>query len=92
MEEKKVVKVMLDLGVSINSMPYSIYLQLDFQELKAKKYVLHLANGTIKYLKGIVLDLLMHMVKLIVPVDFVMYDIEETPYKDKNHTIIFGRP
>lgn len=31
---KKVAKAMLDLGASINLMPYSIYLQLGLGELK----------------------------------------------------------
>ena len=36
--DKKVEKAMLDLGASINLMPYSVYLQLGLGELKATPY------------------------------------------------------
>eukprot|EP00257_Ricinus_communis_P016772 XP_015575037.1 uncharacterized protein LOC107261290 [Ricinus communis] len=58
MEDKKVAKAMLDLGASINLIPYSIYAQLDLRELKLTIISLQLANRSIKYARGIVEDLL----------------------------------
>ncbi|CAN6707378.1 unnamed protein product [Malus baccata var. baccata] len=42
--DKKVEKAMLDLGASINLMPYSMYLQLGLGELKATTISLQLAD------------------------------------------------
>ncbi|XP_068332811.1 uncharacterized protein [Pyrus communis] len=47
--DKKVEKAMLDLGASINLMPYSVYLQLGLGELKATTISLQLADRSVKY-------------------------------------------
>ncbi|CAL8988251.1 unnamed protein product [Prunus brigantina] len=46
---KLVEKAMLDLGASINLMPYSVYLQLGLGELKATTISLQLADRSVKY-------------------------------------------
>eukprot|EP00257_Ricinus_communis_P015625 XP_015573583.1 uncharacterized protein LOC107261125 [Ricinus communis] len=58
MGDKKVAKAMLDLGASINLMPYSTYAQLGLEELKSTTMSLQLADRSIKYPRGIVEDLL----------------------------------
>ncbi|XP_031276794.1 uncharacterized protein LOC116135240 [Pistacia vera] len=92
MGDKKIAKAMLDLGASINIMPYSIYLQLGLSELKSITMTLQLANRSVKYPKGMVEDLLVQVDKLIVPVDLVVLEMEEIPSKNKKHTIFLGRP
>ena len=72
----KIVKAMLDLGASINLMPYSIYAQLGLGELKRTSMSLQLADRSVKYPKGIIEDLLVRVDKLIVPVDFVVMEME----------------
>ncbi|XP_031273170.1 uncharacterized protein LOC116131647 [Pistacia vera] len=91
MGDKKIAKAMLDLGASINLMPYSIYLQLGLGELKPTTMTLQLADRSVKYPKGIVEDLLVQVNKLIVPIDFVVLEMEEVPSKDKEHPILLGR-
>ncbi|CAN6570907.1 unnamed protein product [Malus baccata var. baccata] len=90
--DKKVEKAMLDLGASINLMPYSVYLQLGLGELKATTISLQLADRSVKYPRGIVEDILVQIDKLILPADFVVLDMEEAPIHDRELPILLGRP
>ncbi|KAK0577054.1 hypothetical protein LWI29_027266 [Acer saccharum] len=49
-------RAMLDLGASINLMPYSIYKQLGLNELKPTTMSLLLADGSVRYPRGNVED------------------------------------
>ncbi|CAL2238234.1 unnamed protein product [Prunus armeniaca] len=90
--DKLVEKAMLDLGVSINLMPYSVYLQLGLGGLKATTISLQLADRSVKYPRGIVEDILVQVDKLILPADFVVLDMEEAPIHDRELPILLGRP
>ncbi|KAM3011138.1 hypothetical protein FF2_029878 [Malus domestica] len=90
--DKKVEKAMLDLGASINLMPYSVYLQLGLGELKSTTISLQLADRSVKYPRGIVEDILVQIDKLILPADFVVLDMEEAPIHDRELPILLGRP
>eukprot|EP00257_Ricinus_communis_P026797 XP_025014211.1 uncharacterized protein LOC112535731 [Ricinus communis] len=92
MGDKKDAKAMLDLGAGINLMPYSTYAQLSLGELKPTTMSLQLADRSIKYPRGIVEDLLIQVGKLIIPVDFVVLDMEGRSTRDKEQTILLGRP
>ncbi|CAL9005427.1 unnamed protein product, partial [Prunus brigantina] len=46
---KQAEKAMLDLGASINLMPYSVYVQLGLGELKSTTLSLQLADRSVKY-------------------------------------------
>eukprot|EP00257_Ricinus_communis_P022643 XP_015582434.1 uncharacterized protein LOC107262253 [Ricinus communis] len=91
MGDKKVAKVMLDVGASINLMSYSIYTELGVGELKPTTMSLQLADRSIKYPRGIVEDLLIQVGKLIITADFVVLDIKNTPARDNEQTILLGR-
>ena len=88
---KQQVKAMLNLGVSINLMPYSLYKQLELGELKATRMSLQLADRSVKYPMGVVEDLLVQVDKLIVPVDFVVMDMENN-FRSVEPVILLGRP
>ncbi|XP_020421297.1 uncharacterized protein LOC109949626 [Prunus persica] len=90
--DKLVEKAMLDLGASINLMPYSLYLQLGLGGLKATTISLQLADRSVKYPRGIVEDILVQVDKLILPADFVVLDMEEAPLHDRELPILLGRP
>jgi hypothetical protein len=90
--DKRVEKAMLDLGASINLMPYSVYLQLGLGDLKATTISLQLADRSVKYPRGIVEDILVQVDKLILPADFVVLDMEEAPIHDRELPILLGRP
>ena len=71
-----VEKALLDLGASVNLLPYSMYRQLGLGELKPTSITLSLADRSIKILKGTVEDVLIQVDKFYYPVDFVVLDIE----------------
>lgn len=89
---KKVGRAMLDLGASINLMPYSVYQKLGLEGMKKTSMRLELADHSIKYPKGIVEDILVQVNTLILPADFVVMDMEDNPNGDRVDPILLGRP
>ncbi|KAL0416226.1 UNVERIFIED_CONTAM: hypothetical protein Slati_3454500 [Sesamum latifolium] len=81
-------KALCDLGASINLMPYSIFVKLGMHELTPTIVTLQLADRSIKYPRGIIEDVLVKVGKFVIPVDFVVLDMEE----DANTPLILGRP
>jgi hypothetical protein len=69
-------KALLDLGASVNLIPYSVYLQLGLGELKPTSMTLQLANRSVKIPRGIVEDVLIKVDKFYFPVDFIVLDTE----------------
>ena len=65
---------MLDLGASVNLLPYSVYKQLGLGELKPTNITLSLADRSVKIPKGIVEDVLVKVDKFYYPIDFVVLD------------------
>eukprot|EP00257_Ricinus_communis_P020928 XP_015580293.1 uncharacterized protein LOC107261980 [Ricinus communis] len=92
MRDEKVAKAMLELGASINLILYSIYAQLNLGELKSTTMSLQLVDRSIKYPRGIVENLLIQVGKLIILVDFMVLDMENTPARHKEQTILPSRP
>lgn len=86
------VKAMLDLGANINLMPYSVYRKLNLGTLKETSIFVQLADRSIKFPKGIVEDLLVQVDKLIVPVDFIVMDMESSVARQTEPVILLGRP
>jgi len=66
----------LDLGASINLLPYLVYLQLGLGKLKPTSMTLQLANRSVKIPRGIIEDVLIKVDKFYVPVDFIVLDTE----------------
>ena len=85
-------KSLLDLGASVNLMPYSVYLQLGLGELKPTTITLSLADRSVKIPKGIVEDVLVKIDKFYYPVDFVVLDTELSSSEPNHVPIILGRP
>ena len=67
-------KALLDLGASVNLLPYSMYRQLGLGELKPTSITLSLAHRSIKIPKGTVEDVLIQVDKFYYSVDFVVLD------------------
>ena len=87
-----VEKALLDLGASVNLLPYSMYKQLGLGELKPTSITLSLVDRSIKIPKGIVEDVLIQVDKFYYPVDFVVLDIEPVAVGANYVPIILGRP
>ncbi|KAL0455044.1 UNVERIFIED_CONTAM: hypothetical protein Slati_0843600 [Sesamum latifolium] len=81
-------KALCDLSASVNLMPYSIFEKLGMHELTPTIITLQLADRNIKYPRGILEDVLVKVGKFIIPVDFIVLDMEE----DVNMPLILGRP
>ena len=87
--ETKIDKAMLDLGASINVLPYSLYELLELGPLQETGIVIQLADRSNVYPKGIVEDVLVMVDKLIFSADFYVLDMEH----DKHAApILLGRP
>ena len=85
-------KAQLDLGASVNLLPYSMYKQLGLGELKPTTITLSLADKSVKIPKGIVEDVLVKVDKFYYPVDFVVVDTEPVAEGTNHVPIILGRP
>ena len=82
---------MLDLGASINVMPYSIFRTLNVGPLQETGVVIQLADRSLVYPKGILEDLLVQVNELVFPADVYVIDIEEDSHL-KSTSILLGRP
>ncbi|CAN6719198.1 unnamed protein product [Malus baccata var. baccata] len=82
---------MLDLGASINVMPYSIYASINLGELKNDGVIIQLADRSNAYPKGVLEDVLVQVNHLVFPADFYVLKME-----DSNHSpqlpILLGQP
>ena len=87
-----VEKALLDLGASVNLLPYSMYKQLGLGELKPTSITLSLVDRSIKIPKGTVEDVLIRVDKFYYPVDFVVLDTEPVATRANYVPIILGRP
>ena len=87
-----VEKALLDLGASVNLLPYSVYKQLGLGELKPTSITLSLADRSIKIPKGTVENVLIQVEKFYYPVDFVVLDTEPVVVGANNVLIILRRP
>ena len=85
-------KSLLDLGASVNLLPYSVYKQLGLGELKPTNITLSLADRSVKIPKGIVEDVLVKIDKFYYPVDFLVLDTEPIANEPNHVPIILGRP
>ena len=87
-----VEKALLDLGASVNLLPYSMYKRLGLGELKPTSITLSLADRSIKIPKGTIEDVLIQVDKFYYLVDFVVLDTEPVAVGPNHVPIILGRP
>ena len=87
-----VEKALLDLGASVNLVPYSVYKQLGLGELKPTTITLSLVDRSVKIPKGTIEDVLVQVDKFYYLVDFVVLDTEPVAVGPNYVPIILGRP
>jgi len=80
-------KALIDLGSSINLIPYSVVKRVGGLYMKLTRMTLQLADKSVARPMGIVEDVLVKVDKFVFPVDFVVMDIEE----DDDVPLILGR-
>ena len=82
---------MLDLGASINVMPYSIYASMNLGELKNDGVIIQLADRSNAYPKGVLEDVLVQVNHLIFPADFYVLEMEDSGHSPPL-PLLLGRP
>ncbi|CAN6677785.1 unnamed protein product [Malus baccata var. baccata] len=82
---------MLDLGVSINVMPYSIYASMNLGALKNDGVIIQLADRSNAYPKGVLEDVLVQVNHLVFPADFYVLEMDESDHAP-SLPILLGRP
>ena len=87
-----VERALLDLGASVNLLPYLVYKQLGLGELKLTTITLSLADRSVKIPKGIVEDVLVKVNKFYYPMEFVVLDTKPVAVGANYVPIILGRP
>ncbi|XP_033143261.1 uncharacterized protein LOC117132617 [Brassica rapa] len=79
---------LVDLGSSVNLMPYSVALRLGYTHFKPTKMSLVFADRSVKSPVGILEDLQVKVGNTTVPADFVVLEFEE----ESKDPLILGRP
>ncbi|CAM8999186.1 unnamed protein product [Rhodiola kirilowii] len=87
----KIKNGMLDLGASINVLPYSLYLSLRIGPLKPAGLTIQLADRSCTQPLGVIDDVLVQVENLIFPADFYVLKMEDEGAQDQP-PILFGRP
>ncbi|CAN6544146.1 unnamed protein product [Malus baccata var. baccata] len=82
---------MLDLGASINVMPYSIYAFMNLGALKNDGVIIQLADRSNAYPKGVLEDVLVQVNHLVFPADFYVLEMDESDHAP-SLPILLGRP
>ena len=85
-------RCLLDIGASVNLLPYSVYTQLGLGGLKKTDITRCLADRSVKYPKGVVEDVIMKVKNFYFPVDFVVLDTEPVATPDRHICVILGLP
>ena len=80
-------KALIDLGLSINLIPYSVVKRVGGLDMKLTRMTLQLADKSVTRPMGIAEDVLVRVDKFVFPLDFVVMDIEE----DDDVPLILGR-
>jgi hypothetical protein len=90
--ESRINRALLDLGVSMNLLPYSVYLKLGLGELKPTTVTLQLADRSLKRPRGILEDVLIKVDKFYFPMDFIVIDTKPVHDVAIQIPVILGRP
>ena len=88
-EKQEVDNAMLDLGASINVMPYSTYKALKLAPMTHSNVVIQLADRSSVSPRGMVEDVLVKVDKMTFPADFYVLDMD---HDIKAVPLLLGRP
>ena len=88
----KLGHALVDLGASVNLLPYSVYVELGLGELEPTNITLQIADRSVKIPRGIVKDVLVQVDKFYFPVGFVVLDTQPMVNQGTQFPVILGRP
>ena len=86
----QIERALLDMGASVNLLPFSVYMQLGQGELTPTSMTLQLANRLVKVPWGIVEDVLIKVDKFYFPADFIVLDTEPIQNQEGQIPVILG--
>jgi hypothetical protein len=75
-EVNQIVSALLDMGASVNPLPYLVYVQLGLGELKPTSMTLQFTNRSVKVPRGIIEDVLIKVDKFYFQMYFIVLDTE----------------
>ena len=84
----EIQKALCDSGSSINIMPLSVARRISLGELTPTTVTLQMADRTMEKPEGVIEDVLVKVGKFVLPIDFIILDIEE----DSQVPLLLGRP
>ncbi|CAM8981754.1 unnamed protein product [Rhodiola kirilowii] len=87
----RIENCMLDLGASINVLPYSLYLSMHIGPLKPAGVTINWLSRSCAQPLGVIEDVLVQVENLIFPADFYVLKMEDEGAQDQP-PILFGRP
>ncbi|XP_028055277.1 uncharacterized protein LOC114259455 [Camellia sinensis] len=85
-------RALLDLGASVNLLPYSVYEKFGLGELKPTIVTFQLANRSLKVPHGMIKDVLVQVDRFYFLVDFLVLDMEPVASSRKQIPVILSRP
>jgi len=85
-------RALLNLGASVNLIPFTEYEGLGFGELKLIKMVIQLTGRSTRLPRGIVEDVLIRVDEFIYPVDFVVIETKKVLNLASQVPVILGHP
>ena len=88
----KLRHALVDLRVSVNLLPYSVYVDLGLGELEPTNITLQLADRSVKIPRGMVKDVLVQVDKFYFPMDFVVLDTQPVVNQGTQFPVILDRP
>ena len=91
-DNSKIEKALLDLGASVNLLPYSVYKQLGLDKLKPTSIILQLADRSVIIPKVVVEDVLVQVDKFYFLVDFIILDMHPISNANSQISMILGHP
>jgi len=74
-----IYRALLELGASVNLLPFTVYEKLPLRELRPTKIVLPLADKSTKLPHIMVEDVHIKVREFIFSIDFLLLDIESMP-------------
>ncbi|GJU25073.1 DNA-directed DNA polymerase [Tanacetum coccineum] len=86
--QERGIRARVDLGASVNVMPFSTYTNLGLGILSHTRLTIELVDRTINQPRGIAKNVLVRIGKFIFPIDFIILDIPE----DDDVSLILGLP
>ncbi|KAI3523607.1 hypothetical protein L1887_01861 [Cichorium endivia] len=86
-----VPRAMLDLGASINVLPFSVFKTSNLGTLRRTGVLIQLADRSIVHPKGVLEDVLVQVGELVFPADFFVVDMGDDDAPNLN-SILLGRP